>query len=187
MPAILLVYATGEGQTARIADRITDRLRDAGHDVTASNVGDLGDVDLSDYDAALLGASIHMGKPQDSMVRFARSHRDALAGMPSGFFEVSLSAAVDDPERQAEARGYVAEFRETTGWEPDIVGVFGGAFRYSQYGFLKRRLIKRIAADSTGDTDTSRDYEYTDWAAVESLADDFAAIVETSEPTEATQ
>ncbi|WP_255196816.1 flavodoxin domain-containing protein [Halorarius litoreus] len=186
MAAILLVYATGEGQTATVADRITERLRDAGHEVTANNVADLRGVDLADYDAVLLGASIHLGKAQDSMVKFARTHRDALDAMPNGFFEVSLSAASEDPERQAEARQYVAEFREATGWEPDIVGIFGGAFRYSQYGFLKRRLMKRIAADFTGDTDASRDYEYTDWDAVTAFTDDFAAIVETSEPTEAT-
>ena len=38
--------------------------------------------------------------------------------------------------------------------------------------------MKRIAKDATGDTDTSRDYEYTDWAEVEAFANDFAAFVE---------
>ncbi|ELZ24801.1 protoporphyrinogen oxidase [Natrinema limicola JCM 13563] len=31
---------------------------------------------------------------------------------------------------------------------------------------------------ATGDTDTSRDYEYTDWDEVETVAADFAAFVE---------
>ncbi|MFB6354044.1 MAG: protoporphyrinogen oxidase, partial [Halobacteriales archaeon] len=34
-----------------------------------------------------------------------------------------------------------------------------------------------IAADATGDTDTSRDYEYTDWDAVERFAASFAELV----------
>jgi menaquinone-dependent protoporphyrinogen oxidase len=38
--------------------------------------------------------------------------------------------------------------------------------------------MKRIARDATGDTDTGRDYEYTDWAEVAAFANDFAAFVE---------
>jgi menaquinone-dependent protoporphyrinogen oxidase len=38
--------------------------------------------------------------------------------------------------------------------------------------------MKRIARGATGDTDTSRDYEYTDWDAVETFARDFVAFVE---------
>lgn len=39
-----------------------------------------------------------------------------------------------------------------------------GALRYSQYGFIKRHMMKRISRDmGNPDTDTSRDYEYTDW------------------------
>jgi len=33
--------------------------------------------------------------------------------------------------------------------------------------------MKRIARKSGGDTDTSRDYEYTDWAAVDDFAQRF--------------
>jgi menaquinone-dependent protoporphyrinogen oxidase len=109
---------------------------------------------------------------------FVRVNRDAIASRPAGFFEVSLSAAADDEEARAEAARYVDEFLETTGWDPDRVGVFGGALRYSEYGFLKRALMKRIARGATGDTDTSRDYEYTDWDAVETFARDFVAFVE---------
>jgi menaquinone-dependent protoporphyrinogen oxidase len=50
--------------------------------------------------------------------------------------------------------------------------------RYSKYGFLERLLLKRIARDATGDRDTSRDYEYTDWDEVVDFADDFAGFVE---------
>lgn len=39
-------------------------------------------------------------------------------------------------------------------------------------------MMKRIAAEATGDTDTSRDYEYTDWNEVEAFTDDVAAFVE---------
>jgi menaquinone-dependent protoporphyrinogen oxidase len=92
---------------------------------------------------------------------------------------VSLSSAVDDEKRRAEAAGYVEDLVAGTGWNPDRIGLFGGALRYSKYGFLKRLLIKRIAKTATGDTDTSRDYEYTDWDEVDAFAADFAGFVET--------
>ncbi|MDZ7685537.1 MAG: flavodoxin domain-containing protein [Gammaproteobacteria bacterium] len=39
-PSLLIVYATREGQTAKVAGRITDRLRTAGASVTLINARD---------------------------------------------------------------------------------------------------------------------------------------------------
>lgn len=177
--SILVCYATGEGQTAKVARHVAETLRAAGHDPTVLDVGNVSDpLDLESYDGVLLGASIHVGTHQDELVRFAREHRETLATRPNGFVQVCMSAASDDPERAADAHRYVDEFREATGWDPDLVGVFAGAFRFSQYGLFKRRFMKRIAADATGDTDTARDYEYTDWDAVTAFAEEFAALVD---------
>jgi menaquinone-dependent protoporphyrinogen oxidase len=46
---------------------------------------------------------------------------------------------------------------------------------YTQYGFLKRHLMKKIAGDKPGElgTDTSRDYVYTEWDGVKRFAEDF--------------
>jgi menaquinone-dependent protoporphyrinogen oxidase len=48
--------------------------------------------------------------------------------------------------------------------------MIAGALKYSRYPLPLRWLMKRIAAKAGGDTDTSRDYEYTDWAQVEAYA-----------------
>lgn len=40
--------------------------------------------------------------------------------------------------------------------------------------------MKRIATEATSDTDTARDYEYTDWQEVEAFAAEFDAFVEGS-------
>ena len=45
---------------------------------------------------------------------------------------------------------------------------------YSRYGTLERFVMKRIAKRAGGGTDTSRDYEYTDWDEVASFATAFA-------------
>ncbi|OLZ41587.1 protoporphyrinogen oxidase [Natrinema saccharevitans] len=179
MSSILVCYGTGEGQTATVADRIVDVLADRGHDATALDAADLPPAfDLEAFDAVLVGASIHVGKHQPAVREFVSANRDALAARPTGFFQLSLSSAVTDEARRADAAGYVDAFLEETGWRPDRIARFGGALRYSKYGFLKRVVMKRIAREATGDTDASRDYEYTDWHEVEAFAADFAAFVE---------
>lgn len=171
MSHILLAYATGEGQTAKVARTIADDLVDRGHDLTTVQIHDPPEpVDIEDYDAVVVGASIHVGKHQEYLLDFVRDHRDALAARPGAFFQVSLSAASTDPERRADAESYIRNFREMTGWNPTVVGNFAGALRYSEYSFLKRLMMKRIARKATGDTDTGRDYEYTDWDDVEAFA-----------------
>jgi menaquinone-dependent protoporphyrinogen oxidase len=51
-----------------------------------------------------------------------------------------------------------------------------GALPYTRYGWLKRQMIKRIVAKAGGDTDTTRDFEYTDWNDLRNFTGDFAAL-----------
>ncbi|WP_224334898.1 flavodoxin domain-containing protein [Haloprofundus halobius] len=177
MANFLVYYGTGEGQTAKVTDRIAERLDERGHDVTAVNASKSPDgISVTAFDAVLVGASIHGGKQQQAVVRFVDANRDALATKPTGFFQVSLSSA--DERGEAQAAGYVDGFVSETDWHPDRIGLFGGALRYSEYGFLKRLVLKQIAKRALPDTDTSRDVEFTDWAEVDAFAADFAAFAE---------
>lgn len=177
MVSFLVVYGTGEGQTAKVADRIVSVLTERGHDSRAVDADDVpGDVDPADFDAVLVGASIHAGRHQSSVREFVRRHREALSSKPTAFFQVSLSSA--DEEGEATAAGYVEEFVAETDWHPDRVGLFGGALRYSEYGFVKRLVMKQIAKRSNLDAEPDEDREFTDWDEVEAFAADTAAFVE---------
>ncbi len=179
MASVLVLFGTGEGQTSKVADRIGTTLTDRGHDITTVDVEEVPDgTELDAFDAVLVGSSIHVGKHHAAIREFVRTNAAVLNSLTTAFFQVSLSSAVDDPERRAEAARYVDELLEESGWHPDRIGLFGGALRYSKYGFLKRLMLKRIARDATGDVDTSRDYEYTDWDEVATFTADFAAFVE---------
>ncbi|WP_227356069.1 flavodoxin domain-containing protein [Haladaptatus salinisoli] len=177
MVSFLVLYGTGEGQTAKVADRIVDTLTARGHDATAVDAGKTPlNLTVDDFDAVLVGASIHGGKHQPAIREFVTSNREMLAAKPTAFFQVSLSSA--DEQGEAQAAGYVEEFVEETGWHPDRIGLFGGALRYSQYGFLKRLVMKQVAKRALPDVDTSHDTEFTDWAEVEAFTADVAAFVE---------
>ncbi|MFC7070145.1 flavodoxin domain-containing protein [Halobaculum lipolyticum] len=177
MSAILVAYATGEGQTAAVADRVGAVLEARGHTV---DVVDLAEEtpDVDPYDAVVVGSSIHYGRHGKRVRRFVRGRREALAAMPTAFFQLSLASADTSNDGVAEAAGYVEAFLDATDWHPDRIAQFGGALRYSQYGFLKRLLMRQIVRDSLPEADPSGDTEYTDWDEVEAFANDVGAFVE---------
>ncbi len=177
MASILISYSTSEGQTHAISARIADRCRRRGHDVTLADLGDEAP-SFDGIDGIIVGSSVHYGRHGQAVRDFLTDHRDSLRALPTALFQVSLSSAVDDPERQAAAAAYVDELLEASGCDPDRIALFGGALRYSKYGFLKRLMMKRISRGATGDIDTSRDYEYTAWEEVDAFADDVAAFIE---------
>ena len=118
------------------------------------------------------------------MTEFVKRHRDGLRKMPSAFVSVSLSqAGVQDPtwasERRAQAAAdtsrMIQEFSTETGWQPEHVQAAGGALRYSRYNWLLRFVMKRIARKAGSPTDTSRDYQFTDWTALDQLAGEVLA------------
>ena len=73
-------------------------------------------------------------------------------------------------------------FVQETGWQPGKVGKFAGALVYRRYGRVKRWLMKLVVKRAGGDTDTSRDYEYTDWDAVTRFTEDFLGSLGDAQP-----
>jgi menaquinone-dependent protoporphyrinogen oxidase len=57
-------------------------------------------------------------------------------------------------------------FVTETGWRPVRSLPVAGALAYSRYNVFIKFVMKRIARKAGAPTDTSRDYEFTDWAAL---------------------
>ncbi len=173
MPRILILYATIEGQTGRIAERIARLLRDGGHAVE-TQPAEAGESFLvpEHYDGVIVGASIHYGHHPAYLHALVERHRKALEVKPNAFFSVSLSAGGRRP-KPAAARRYIDKFLRKTGWRPGQAASFAGALQFSKYGAFKRLLMIVFVGLGGGDTDTSRDYEYTDWDAVDRFAREF--------------
>lgn len=176
MCRLLILYATTEGQTRKIAEFMAWRLRQHGHE---AQVVDVDAVDAGfrfvDIDGVIVGGSVHYGRHQASLRRFLSARAHDLRTLPGAFFSVSGAAADPGGRGLDEARTYAARLLRQTGWDPDDMALFAGALRYSRYGPVKRWMISRIAARQGTGTDTRRDYEYTDWEAVGRFAEQFAA------------
>jgi menaquinone-dependent protoporphyrinogen oxidase len=174
MSRILLLFATTEGQTALIAERVARTLREKSHsvDLLPADAAQPG-LDPSAYDGVMIGASIHYGNHPAFLRKLVRRHRDVLAARPCAFFSVSLSAGGPRP-KPAAAQRYIDKFVRKTGWQPQLAISFAGALKWSLYGPIKRRVMIVFVGLGGGNTDTSQDYEYTDWGAVECFAGEYA-------------
>jgi menaquinone-dependent protoporphyrinogen oxidase len=51
-----------------------------------------------------------------------------------------------------------------------------GALAYSKYSFFVKLVMKTIAWKAGGPTDTSRDYEFTDWATLDRFVLERASV-----------
>jgi menaquinone-dependent protoporphyrinogen oxidase len=170
-------YATGEGQTRRIAEHLAERIRNAGFRSSAIDLAShrAALFDWTEVRAVLLGASIHRSKHQAVAGAYVEAHRDQFNRRPSGFFSVSLAAASKNAAELAAASELAHAFPAKARWTPRWIVSLAGRLAYTKYGFFKRLLMRRIAASEGASTDTSRDHEYTDWQAVDRLADDVTA------------
>jgi len=176
---ILIAYATRHGQARKVADHLARDLTLWGYPTTVVDVARTPAIDWEDYEAAILVASVYGGRHEKEMVAFVRRGHTALEGMPNAFLSITMSEATAEdhtasPARRREAADAVQKvidaFVKQSGWRPQQVVPVAGALLYRQYNFFVRFIMKRITKSHQGPTDTSRDYEYTDWAALTRFA-----------------
>lgn len=174
MSRVLIVYSTRDGQTARIARRIARAMTEAGDAVSVLPVDDPSIVaDLEDSDVVIVGAGIRYGSHGPAVEALVRANLAAISARPNAFFSVSLSAG-GPGARPANAARFIEEFIARTHWKPQRTASFAGALLYTKYNPFIRFMMKLIVGAAGGERDTSRDYEYTDWDAVERFAREVA-------------
>jgi menaquinone-dependent protoporphyrinogen oxidase len=191
---IAVLYATREGHTRKVAEHIAHTIDLHGHVADPFDVRELPrDFDLRAYHGVIVAGSVHMGLHERELRHFVREHRAALEAMPSAFVSVSLNeAAVEDPARSKRIRDEAAElvrgmmeaFFAETGWRPKHAEPVAGALPYTHYGAVTRFAIKRLVGHSEGPTDTSRDYEFTDWRELERFVGEVLEDVPAGPPAE---
>jgi menaquinone-dependent protoporphyrinogen oxidase len=180
MASFLVVYATTHGHTGRIAAHIASRLGAAGHRSVLCGWPERTRPMPHEYDAVIVGASIHRGRHQREIVDWALHNAVGLNMVPSAFFSVCLSAADEDP---APAHEFLDDFEDRTGWLPRVRTTFAGALQYREYGVPTRIAMRALMHRGGHPSDTSRDYDLTDWDAVDAFADRCAALVATPAAT----
>lgn len=173
MSRILVLYGTTDGHTAKVARFLGDTLRADGvlaDVIDSSTLGPSPDA----YDAVIVAASVHAGGYQRTVQHWVHDHATVLNAKPTAFVSVCLGVLQKEAKVQRELASIVDRFLTATGWRPVITRTVAGALPYSRYNWLKRWVMVRMVRKAGGDTDTSRDYEYTDWADLRAFAAEFA-------------
>ena len=89
-----------------------------------------------------------------------------------------LAVLQQEPKVRQELSAIIDRFLRRTGWHPTMTKPVAGALLYTRYNPFMRWFMKRIVQKGGGDTDTTRDYEYTDWNDLRAFADQFGALVQ---------
>jgi menaquinone-dependent protoporphyrinogen oxidase len=174
-----VLFATTEGQTAIIAIRLSNILRNHGFDSQAIDMTtpEAAHIDWTRVRGALVGASLHAGRHQKAAAAFVHAHATDLNRVPAAFFSVSLSAASKNQKEVDAAEKLARAFPVAHAWTPERVLSVAGRLAYLEYGFFIRMVMKWIARKEGAPTDTSRDYELTNWDAVDELARNMAVRI----------
>lgn len=168
MAHCLVVYGTTEGQARKIARHIAETIEMTGHsDELFDAAGGPLPEGFGAYDAIFVVASVHHGRYQAPVYQYVRGHADGLNAANSAFVSVSLAIMSKLEVEREEARAFPHAMFDATGWRPRAIHHAAGALRYSRYDFFKKWIMRRIARHEGGPADTSRDYEFTDWRALD--------------------
>ena len=178
MARFLVLYGTTDGHTARIARAIGDALRVPGSEVDVIEAADASSsIWPHDYSGVVIAASVHAGGYQASVRSWVRAHASILQERPTAFVSVCLGVLQRDPRVRRELDAMIDRFVKETGWVPTTTKMVAGALLYTRYNWIKRLVMKRIARNAGGDTDTARDYVYTDWSDLRAFAEGFGRYV----------
>ena len=170
----LIIYGTSEGQTRKISRFMEEVLEDAGHKATIADATEE-PPSPEKYDVVIIGSSVHMGKYHSAIKDYIIKNKDLLNQKSSAFFSVSMAIASKIDKEHKEVEEIAEKFLHNIQWQPNAIWHIAGALKYTQYDYFKKLVMRMIAKGEGGETDTTHDYEYTDWDAVKESVLEFVA------------
>jgi len=172
-----LFFATRDGQSRRIAERIALRL-------TAQHV-DTALVDLAlaplipaagtGNEPILVVAAVRYGKHLPEAEQFLAAYSKLASPPPLILLSVNLTARKPG-KASAEGNVYLRKLIKRHGLQPVLAQAIPGRLDYARYTWLDRQLIRFIMVLTGGPTDPTACVEYTVWDAVDVLGDRIAAL-----------
>jgi menaquinone-dependent protoporphyrinogen oxidase len=82
---VLVAHASRMGSTTEMAERIAHQLRGAGHEVDVRACAEA--VDTSNYDAAVIGSALYLGRWLKEGRRYLQSESESLSRRPTWLFQ----------------------------------------------------------------------------------------------------
>lgn len=159
-----IVYATVDGQTLKICNKLKEELHKNNNLVEIYAIEDF-NKEISSFNKLIIGSSIRYGVHHKKIIDFINTNKKQIDTIKTAFFSVNLVAR--KPEKNTpETNPYVVKFFKTIHWKPTIVEVFAGKLDYKKYPFFDRIMIQFIMWMTKGPTDKTVEIEYTNWSKV---------------------
>lgn len=174
MAKILILYASRYGQTEKISRYAAERLRDQGHSVDLWNALTKESYRIEEYDGILIGGGVYARGYPRKFKKKVHAFHEILKSKKTAFFSVCLGVLESDPWVQSQEKSIVQKFFHSVEWWPEQWTIFSGAITYNKYSWFTKLFMKRIADKAGYETETSRDYEYTNWRDVQSFVDSYS-------------
>ena len=176
MSKILVLYGTTDGHTTKVARSLMETLRSLGAAVVLHDAR-LAECRPDAYDGVIVAASARGGRYQKAVWGWVRSHRAVLNAKPTAFVSVCPGVLQRDARVDLALPTIPQRYLDDTGWHPTMTTAVAGALPYRRYNVLLRWFMKRVVAKTGGDTDLTRDCEYTDWTELRAFARRFGRMV----------
>ena len=157
----LIIYSTTDGHTEAICRYIKSLLQ-KDYNTTLISLHNLDKLNLDKFNMIIIGASIRYGKHKPELYHFINKNIDILNNTETAFFSVNAVARNLEKNKPG-TNPYMKKFLETSIWKPLHVAVFAGKINYPKYKLLDKLMIKLIMWLTNGPTNTSNEYEFTNW------------------------
>lgn len=136
---VLVTTASKHGSTREIGEVIGERIADDGHDVLARIVEEVGDADLVQAGAVVLGAATYGARLLSAGTSFAHRLAHEFGG-PVWLFGVGLKNLSKDPLRASMTAP------TSTGFRAGRYPIFGGVVDNASLSTAERALIGAVGA-----------------------------------------
>lgn len=175
--AILVLYATRDGQSGRIAIRIADRLGEHGMIAVARDLaaGLPSPAELARASLVVLVAAVRYGRHLPEARRFLTFCQELAEPPALALASVNLTAR-KPAKSTADSNPYLRKLIADSGGPPALAIAVAGRLDYARYRWLDRQIIRCIMWLTGGPTDRSACVEYTSWPEVDAYAARLAAL-----------
>ena len=174
MSGYLIIYSSTDGHTKSICKKIVESLSNQDF-VKIISLSEVEKIDLLKFNKIIIGASIRYGKHSKELYKFIELNKDILNNKKSIFFSVNVVAR--KPEKsEPNTNPYIKKFLKISQWQPKKIGVFAGKVDYPNYRFFDKYAIKLIMYLTSGPTDTSLSYEFTNWQKVKEFSQEIESL-----------
>jgi Flavodoxin len=179
-----IFYATRDGHTRRIAERVATGLSAAGIAAEPINVAEPDAKDLAAVPYVVLIAAIRYGHHLREAEAALDVYEKLAKKPPLALASVNLTAR--KPEKcTPQTNPYLRKWIKRRRLAPDLAIAIAGRLVYPRYNLFDRLAIQLIMTMTGGVTDPTAEVDYTDWNGVDAFALKIAERVRAQEPAHA--